>query len=82
MSIFVNVKINEDTLIDLKIGSATWPQELNDVVEYSVTTIDDLNWENEIKFQHRFGDGIAICVQEALTAITANKTIPNDGQIW
>jgi hypothetical protein len=82
MSIYVNVKINENTVMDLQIGSSTWPQELDDVVEYAVTTKDDIHWQNSIPFKHRFGDGIAVCVQKALWVIVNNKDVPNSGQEW
>jgi hypothetical protein len=82
MSIYVTVKINEDTLMDLKIGSQHWPQEIDDKKEYIVTDIDDDEWQRALTFNHRFGDGIAICVQKALWAIISNKDIPNNGQSW
>jgi hypothetical protein len=82
MSIYVTVKINETEIMDLQIGSRHWPQEIDDVVEYAVTTRDDVHWEKELTFQHRFGDGVAVCVQKALWVIINNKDVPNNGQEW
>lgn len=82
MSIYVTVKINDDLIADLQIGSMHWPQEIDDTKEYMVTTKDDKEFKNALKFNHRFGDGVAICVQKAIWAIISKKDIPNDGQAW
>ena len=82
MSIFVTVKVNEDTVADLRIGSMHWPQELDDVKEYMVTNLQDSEFKDAIVFNHRFGDGLAVLLQEAMTAIVDSKKIPNDGQTW
>lgn len=82
MSIYVTVKINEGTIAELKIGSQHWPQEIDDEKEYMVSTVDDTEWKNAIVFKHRFGDGVAACVQKAMWVIVNNKNIPNEGQSW
>jgi hypothetical protein len=82
MSIYVTVKINDSTLMDIKIGSKHWPQELDDQKEYMVTDINDDEWQRALTFKHRFGDGVAACVQKAMWVIVNNKDVPNDGQAW
>ena len=83
MSIYVSIKINNDVdLIDLKIGSEPWPKEPNDIHDFFVTQVSDKNWDNASVFTHRYGDGMGICVQKALTAFLANKEPAKHGHEW
>ena len=82
MPIHVNIAVNERDIKVLHIGRAEGgadPDDVNTYIAVMRFPNEQVDWygEDSIKFQHRYGDGIDVCVMKGLSAvIEAGKTNP------
>ena len=76
MPIHIDVRINERYVKSYHIGRAEGEALADSVNTYWIVEGDDKEsfplWEGDYAFQHRYGDGLDVCIQKGLEALNGS----------
>lgn len=78
MPINIDVHVNSRFIKQYRIGRAegtTDPDSINTyhILEFFDGTQSTQKWASGPSFQHRYGDGIDVCIQKGLEALNGSK---------
>lgn len=74
MPIHIDVRVNDRPIKSLHIGRESGGTDADDLNTYVImeTAFGDipLRWDYTTRFQHRYGDGVDVCIRKGLEALT------------
>ena len=72
MPIILPIYINDRLIKEYKIGRLSGDASPDSINVYVVADKDTF-WEYGLQFEHRYGDGVEVCIQKAMETIARNK---------
>jgi hypothetical protein len=78
MPVNIDVYINNSPIKQYRIGRAegdTDPDSKNTyrILEFAAGDTETQKWADGVEFQHRYGDGVDVCISKGLAALIAAK---------
>lgn len=68
MPIILPIYINDRLIKQYKIGRVFGDAHPDSINTYLVVA-DGSDWNNGLEFEHRYGDGVEVCIQKAMETI-------------
>jgi len=72
MPIHLPIYINERLVKEYKIGRLIGDTNPESVNTY-VIAAENQSWDEGIHFTHKYGDGLEVCIQKAMSALTVEE---------
>ena len=72
MPIILPIYINDRLIKEYKIGRLSGDASPDSINTYLVVA-DGSDWSDGLPFEHRYGDGVEVCIQKAMEAITRGQ---------
>ena len=76
----IDVYVNDQYIKQYRIGRAEGTTDPDSINTYHILEFDPVNpkttakrWASGPKFQHRYGDGIDVCIQKGLEALNDSR---------
>jgi len=78
MPIYIDVWVNDRAINTYAIGRLRGGTDPDDVNVYAVMDLEridrPLGWDKTIQFEHRYGDGIDVCIRKGLAALAGYRS--------
>jgi hypothetical protein len=78
MPVYVDVWVNDRAVKTYAIGRISGGTDADDMNVYAVMQLDKidrpLGWDTSIQFEHRYGDGIDVCIRKGLAALDSRSS--------